>query len=118
MIDIEELKSYLKKLQKTVSSAELTLFGYSIAKKNRIDDLFCCIIALFPDSYKKALKNRTLRPDQFQSVTAFNRLSKVIKRPAFLLSDCYAYRLPDANDLFKLINKDIELDINRLEGQV
>jgi len=115
MYDSSETKNYIKKLHKVVSSAELTLFGYSLARKNRIDDLLCCIIASFPDVYKKALKTRTLRPGQFQSVAAFNRLSKIIKQPAFLLNSFYAFKIGEVNELFKIINRDLDLDIRNLE---
>ena len=76
MQDLTETKNYIKKLHRIVNTPEFTLFGKFLAKKNRIDDVLCCVIASFPDIYKKALKNRAIRPEQFQSVAAFNRLTK------------------------------------------
>ena len=83
MADVTELKNYIKKLQRLVNSAEFTLFGSSVIKKNKVDDLIVCIIALLPESFKKTMKKR-VPVDVYPSVASFNRLSKLMKTFLFI----------------------------------
>jgi len=116
MIDTSELKKYLKKLQRTVDGAEFSFFGSSIAKKNKIDDVLVCIIALLPESYKRTMKKR-VAIDKYPSVSSFNRLSKVIKKPFFLSKDFYIFNTGEVLTLIQNISKNIERDINRFEEE-
>ena len=56
MEDVVAVKDYFKKLQRAVNEeAEFTFFSFKFVKKNRIDDLLCCILALLPDSYNREI---------------------------------------------------------------
>ncbi len=118
MADIIAIKDYFKKLQRAINEdADFTFFNIKLAKKNRIDDLLCCVLALLPDSYKKALKKRAVNvADQLTSVSAYNRLEKLIKKPFLLNSEIYVVQYNEALSLIRAITSNIERDINKLEG--
>ena len=116
MADVAEIKKYVNKLTKIVNSADLAIFGSSIVKKNKVDDLLVCIIALLPDSFKKTMKKR-VPIDVYPSVASFNRLSKAIKKPFFLSKDFYIFKTQEVISLIQNINKTIERDINKLEEE-
>ena len=120
MADIIAIKDYFKKLQKVlISEAEFTFFSYKMAKKTKVDDLLCCILAVLPESYKKALKQRistNTDANKYISVTGYNRLSKVIKKPFILSKDIYVYNYGEVDLLIKSIITNIERDIIELDG--
>lgn len=54
MEDLTDLKKYLKKLQRVISNdADFTFFGSNYIKKNKVDDIWCCILASMPNIFKK-----------------------------------------------------------------
>lgn len=116
MTNVVELKKYINKLTRSINSADLAIFGSSIVKKNKIDDILVCFIALLPDSFKKTMKKR-VPIDVYPSVASFNRLSKIIKKPFFLSKDFYIFKTNEAITLIQNINKNIERDINKLEEE-
>jgi len=116
MADVAEIKKYVNKLSRIVNSADLAVFGYSIVKKNKVDDILVCIIALLPDSFKKTMKKR-VPIDVYPSVASFNRLSKVIKKTFFLSKDLYIFKTQEVISLIQNINKTIERDLNKLEEE-
>ena len=116
MVNITELKNYIKKLNKLVNSADFAIFGYSLLKKTKVDDNLVCILALLPDSFKKAMKKKT-PIDQFPSVSSFSRLSKIICKPFFLSGDYYIFSTSHVIALIQNIDKNIERDIQKLEEQ-
>ena len=116
MADITELRNYIKKLQRIVNSADLTLFGRSLVKKNKVDDVLVCIIATLPESFKKTMKKR-IPLEMYPSIASFNRLSKVIRKPFFLSREFYFFDTTEAITLVQSIIKNIERDINRLEEE-
>ena len=116
MENIAELLSYFKKLQKAIDNADVNLLKFRLLKKSRIDDLLVCTLSLLPDSFKKAMKKR-LKLDVYPSVSCYNRLSKVIKKPFILSSDYYIIKYDEVYVLLKSIIKDIESDIKKLEEE-
>jgi hypothetical protein len=116
MVDVEELKGYFKKLKKAVDTADMAIFGKKLVKKNRIDDLLCCIFATLPDTFKVAMKKR-LNADMYPAVASYNRLSQIIKKPFFLSHDFYIFDESEALVLLQNISKNLERDINRLEEE-
>ena len=49
MEDLTDLKKYLKKLQNTIArDIDFKFFGLNFIKKNKIDDVWCCILASLP----------------------------------------------------------------------
>lgn len=116
MANIVEIKNYIKKIQRLINGADFSIFGSSLVKKNKVDDVIVCIIALFPDSYKKTLKKR-VPLELYPSVSSFNRLSKILRKPFFLSKDYYFFNTSEAITLIQSINKNIERDINRIEEE-
>ena len=116
MADVTELKNYIKKLSRVVNSADFAILGKTLIKKKKVDDLIVCIIALLPDSFKKTMKKR-VPIDVYPAVAAFNRLSKVIRKPFFLSKDYYFFPTSEVITLLQSIGKNIERDINKLEEE-
>ena len=116
MTDIAELKNYFIKVQKAVHSADLSIFGICLVKSSRIDDLLCCILALLPDSFKATMKKR-ISLDEYPSVSCYNRLSKIIKKPFILSSDYYIFNKNEVATLLMTITKNIERDIKKIEEE-
>ena len=114
MEDLTELLNYFKKLQKAIDKADFKVLKYKFVKKNRIDDLLVCTLAVLPDSFKKAMKKR-LKLDMFPSVSCYNRLSKIIKKTFLLTPDYYMINFYEANTLLQSITKYLESDIRKLE---
>jgi len=114
MANIEELKKYIKRLNKIVQTAEFSILGSSVVRRNKIDDTIVCILAVLPDSFKKAMKKR-MPIDMYPSVSSFNRLSKIIKKPLFIFNNFYIFKANEAIALIQTINKNIERDVEKLE---
>ena len=114
MEDITALQDYFKKLQRAIDNADLTVFKYKFVKKNRIDDLLVCTLAVMPDVFKKAMKKR-LQLDMFPSVSCYNRLTKLTKKTFFLVPDYYLVDYAEATVMLKSIKQNLEMDIRRLE---
>lgn len=114
MEDITELINYFKKMQKAIDKADFRVLKYKFVKKNRIDDLLVCTLAVLPDSFKKTMKKR-LKLDMFPSVSCYNRLSKIIKKNFFLTPDYYMIDFYEANRILQNITKYIESDIRKME---
>ena len=114
MEDINALQDYFKKLQRAIDNADFTFFNYKFVKKNRIDDLIVCTLAILPESFKKAMKKR-MQIDAFPSVSCYNRLSKIIKKPFPLSSDLYMVDYGQATTMIKIIRQNIERDVRKLE---
>ena len=114
MEDITALLGYFNKIQKSIDNADLTVFKYKFVKKNRIDDLMVCTLAVLPDSFKKAMKKR-LGLDVYPSVSCYNRLSKILKKNFVLMPDYYMVNFHEANTMLKSIKLNLEGDIRKLE---
>ena len=115
MADTTELAAYLKKLKKLIESADLTLFGSTFVNKKKIDDILCCIIAIFPDSFKSMMKKR-VSVEVYPSVASFNRLSSIIRQTIFLSKNHYVFNKGEALVLLKNICQNIDRDISKLES--
>ena len=116
MEDVTQLLDYFKKLQKAIDNADFSLLQYKFVKKNRIDDLLVCTLAVMPDSFKKAMKKR-LKLDMYPSVSCYNRLSKIIKKTFFLTSDYYMINYSEVTTMLQSIRKFLESDIRKLESE-
>ena len=117
MNDIDELIDYMKRLERVVTrQAVITLFNKSLIRKMQVDDLLVCFLAKIPDCYKAALKRRITNLNDLQSITAFNRLSKVIKTPLFLNRNLYIVNGSEISTLIKTIINNLERDIKTLES--
>ena len=111
---VTTLLDYFKKLQRAIDNADLKIFKYKFVKKSRIDDLLVCTLAVLPESFKKATKKR-LKLDVYPSVSCYNRLSKIIKKPFILSSDYYMIDFNEANTMLKSIRLNLERGLKQLE---
>lgn len=117
MEKLATLQEYFKKMQRAIENADFTFFNYKFVKRNRIDDLLVCTLAVLPDSYKNAMKKR-LKVDMYPSVSCYNRLSRIIKKTFALTPDYYMVNYSEVKSLFESIRKNLELDIRKLEEQI
>ena len=114
MADVTEVLGYFRKLKKIVDVPELRLLSYTLVKKGRVDDLFCCILATLPDSFKATMKKR-IPLSTYPSVSAFNRLSKVMKKTFFLSHSLYIFKTQEVIKLLQAITKHIENNVRKIE---
>ena len=78
MEDLTDLKKYLKKLQNTIArDIDFKFFGLNFIKKNKIDDVWCCILASLPEIFKKNLKSTFSK--KLNSIIAYNHLFDALK---------------------------------------
>ncbi len=114
MDDIQGLKNYFKKLKRIImTEADLKFFRFSFVKKNKIDDVLCCIIATLPKSYKRICMSSQSK--DFGSTLSYKILPKAIKRKFFLSPALYSIDRNYAVRLIDTILKTIEKDIQEIE---
>ena len=114
MAQIDEIKEYLSKLQMVLKRADFNLFGYSFVKRNRVDDLMCCIMAVLPKQFKAILTYKT-EMHKFVSTLNFSMLKKEMMRPFFFSKDLYIYELNKVLIYIQNITRSIEKDIEKIE---
>lgn len=115
MADIAGLQNYLKKIQRALDNADFKIFKYRFVKRNRIDDLLVCTLALLPNSFKEATK-RKMNIDMYPSVACYTRLSKILKKQIGLFPEYYMVNYNESLAMIKSINKNLSRDIKNLEG--
>ena len=116
MYDITELKGYFKKIQEALYNAEFSFLGYKFVKKNRIDDLLCCIIAVLPDIFKSALKKvKDVDKKLYPSLLAYSILIKKLCVKFILSQDLYIVSEDEIKELIYKIENHINVDIKKLE---
>ena len=112
--DLTELKKYLKKIQRVVNSdADFKFFGSHFIKKNKIDDVWCCVLASLPEIYKKNMK--TDLGKKLSSVIAYNHLFDALKRKCPFSVQMYSSKAEEVNKSIDTILATIERDVNYLE---
>lgn len=114
MADIVEIKKFFKKLQSVINNeAVFVFFNTRLVKKSRVDDLYCCILSLLPDKYKKLINFKEGRRPN--SVICFNALKTFTTKKFFLDSNLYVVNTKKANNMIAAILSSIEQDINFVE---
>ena len=114
MLDVSDTISYFKKLQKVIYyEADFVFWGFALVKKNKIDDVLCCILATLPDSYKRLMKQREGK--KLKSIVAYEMLFNAIKGKFILNSNMYLVRNEDANKYISTILATLEKDIAYIE---
>lgn len=109
METIIQLKKYFKKLLLLIGEDTVfNLMGVRFVKKNRIDDIICCIEATFPEKYKAYIKSKKKKLKTDENYTA---LLKVIKNKFLLSSFYYKIYYAEANKCISNILSTIEADI-------
>ena len=113
-MDLVAVKDYFKKLQRVIAmEAEFKFLDMALVKKNKIDDLLCCILASLPDIFKKNLKGEESK--ELKSIIAYNNLFAAIKGKFILNSSVYRVETVKANSIISVILSQIERDIASLE---
>ena len=114
MADITETLGYFKKLQRVVSyESDFAFAGYSLIKKSKIDDVLCCILATFPESYKAIMKQR--EGNALKSVVAYNMLFNAVKGKFVFNPNVYLVKHKDAVKYIATILVCLEKDIIYVE---
>ena len=114
MADVEIIKNYFKKLQRVIAmEADFKFLDLALIKKNKIDDILCCILATLPDVFKKNLKGEDSK--KLKSIIAYNNLFDAIKGRFLLNSSVYRVEMIKSNNLIRVILAQIERDISYLE---
>lgn len=114
VVTVNSIKEYFKKLQRVVlQESDFSFLGKSYIKKNKIDDILCCILATLPDIYKKNLRNEDGK--KLKSMVAYNILFAAVKGKCWLNSNVYSVDKQKANSVINTIISHIERDINYLE---
>ena len=114
MVDTDALIGYFNKLQRTVlNNADFSLGSKKILKKEKVDDLLCCILLLLPDIYKKDFK--TTYDNKYSSISSFKLLYKELKHKFWLSSDYYIVNSDHVIKAIGLIKKAIASDVRMLE---
>lgn len=115
MAEIDAIKDYLKKLRKVINfEAAFVFFDIGIYKKNKIDDILCCIYAKLPASYKRALKTQQMIKN-YNSLLCYNLLVKHMSKKFFLDNRYCVLRIKEINNLIQAVIMCIEKDINSIE---
>lgn len=110
MVETVELKNYYKKLQKVVHFEATFIFaGRAFIQKNKIDDLWCCILASLPEAYKKLMRSDESR--KVKSIICYNNLFKALKNKCWFSSNMYMVNIDQADKLITSIIATIEKDI-------
>ena len=114
MMDIDAITNYLKKLERIISyEAEFSIAGYELIKKNKIDDLLCCLLAVLPDVFKRMIKHP--HGNKYKSVLSYNLLFNAIKGKFILNSNVYLVNTEKVKQYIKTIILNIEKDVIRIE---
>ena len=114
MADTDVLIEYFNKLQRTIlNNADFSFGTDKILKKEKIDDIICCILLLLPEPYKKELKIDYAK--NFSSVKYFKILYKKLKYKFFFNSNYYCFNYHEIIKLIGLIKKVLKNDIQKLE---
>ena len=117
MLDIDdnilEIKKYLKKITTTITSESVFSFGDTrILKKNRVDDLLCCIEAVIPQEYKNLTQSANKK--KFQSVQNWNDLNAALKNKFILSSDHYIIKYSEVISRIQDFQKTYERDLRSM----
>ena len=111
---IKTLRDYFRKLQRILQSdADFTFIGYKLVRKDKIDDVLCCILATFPESYKRVFKDKRFK--KLSSIIAYDLLFKAVKQKFILNSNVYLVHYENTKKYIDTIISNIERDIDYVE---
>lgn len=114
MTDVAAIKDYLRKIQRTVeANADFGLMNDKFIKKNKIDDLLCCIYATLPDAYKKLLRSSELK--KYKSAICLDTLINKLKHKFLFNPSIYVVNVNEIKSLVSTCISTIETDLAALE---
>ena len=112
--DTTPLKEYFRKLQRVIiNDADFRFLSVEFIKKNRNDDILCCILATLPEAYKRKLRSSDAK--KFNSMIAYNVLFDAIKRKCPFSSEMYMVDTDKAIRLINSIVTSIQRDVDIIE---
>lgn len=112
--DVAMLKDYFKKLRTVVlTGADFCLFNVAFIKKNKIDDILCCILAILPTTYKKYLHTQFAKP--VPTMHLYDLLYEAIKQRCLFNSQVYMVDKKRAIKYISNLISGIERDLIYLE---
>ena len=92
---------------------DFKFLGMNFIKKNKIDDVWCCILASLPEIFKKNLKSTFSK--KLNSIIAYNHLFNALKHKCPFSSEMYSVNVEGVNRSITTILTSIERDVNYLE---
>ena len=111
---IRTLQDYFRKLQRILQNeSDFTFCGYKLVKKDKIDDVLCCILATFPERYKKLINDKKART--LSSILAYNLLFNAAKQRFAFNSNVYLVHYENVKKYIDTIIRNIERDIDFIE---
>ena len=114
MSDIDLIIDYFRKLERTIMyDADFAFIDVRLVKKNKIDDLICCILASLPESYKKMMRQK--EKSKFSAIILYDLMFKSIKRKFILNSGVYLVEAENAKRYIESIIRSIGKDISIIE---
>ena len=116
-----EIRKYLFKLRRyiTKDGVIISLFGRTIIKKKRLDDILVCIEASFPEQYKKHVKN--IAAEKLESHITYTALKKELINRTFYSGEDYVINqknvLIGIDVILKALPKDLSLVLGTNNNQ-
>lgn len=113
---ITEIKKYLNKLKMAVNSQALffNMGNWHLVKKNKIDDLICCIEANIPQKIRANI-NKINKID-LGSIETFKHLKNILTKKFILNNNLYSINSNITNSYIQHIINNIENDIKHIEN--
>ena len=112
--NIIELKNYFRKLILAFDSEVIFRFGNKrFVKKNRIDDILCCIEAKYPTEIKKLYRKI---PNEIKGYNAFVKLNKTIRKSSFLNNTLYVIKYNETLNSVQFVSEMINSDFKYLNN--
>ena len=112
--DIAAIKDYLKKIQRVVTmDVDFNLFGTRLIKREKIDNLLCCVLAKLPKEYQKLMREGVSK--RYSSVLSLSALQKELSKTFWLNKNYYSVDLNVVNKLTISILSSIQHDLEAME---
>ena len=111
------IKNYLKKIQRTIMyDAEFVFFSKRFVKREKIDDLMCCILAKLPEKFKKCMKDGQSK--RYGSVVTLVLLKASLTKPSWFNKDLYVIEINQVQKLLTTLASGIQRDLNLMESEI
>ena len=113
---LENINNYLKKLMFIINNnASFTIFGFKFIKKNRVDDIFCCIEGTFPKEYRDEIKR--LGVQTFKGYNCYVELLDSFKKYKSLSSDYYMVKYNIALRQITVLRTSLKADFKKVSKE-
>ena len=110
---VAELTKYLKKLNGIIQyDATFNFIDTKLVKKNKVDDILCCIESSFPDIYKKYLQHQGV--NKLKSNFYYIKLKGAIQNKFLWSTSLYWVRSEEVKVIIPSIIANLEPDMKFL----